>query len=132
MYLSSSRFFDDLAARIAGPMSARFFLQPAIAIALGIRDGLMDAKAGNPPFIYDVVFHPEDRPRDLRNAFKALLIPIVVATALDGIVQYMMFKHVRPGAAVLVGSFVMGVSYAYARGVIIRVATARRRMRVDK
>jgi hypothetical protein len=44
----------------------------------------------------------------------------------------MMFKHVRPGAAVLVGSFVMGVSYAYARGVIIRVATARRRMRVDK
>jgi hypothetical protein len=113
-------------------MSARFFLQPAIAIALGIRDGLMDAKAGNPPFIYDVVFHPEDRPRDLRNAFKALLIPIVVATALDGIVQYMMFKHVRPGAAVLVGSFVMGVSYAYARGVIIRVATARRRMRVDK
>lgn len=132
MYLFSSRFFTDLAARVAGPMSARFILQPVIAVALGIRDGLLDAKAGTPPFIYDLVVHPKDRPRDLRSAFRALLIPILIATVLDGIVQYMMFKQVWPGAAVLVGSFVMGLPYAIARGVTNRLATARRRGRAGR
>ncbi len=126
MYLFSNQFFDDLGARIAGPLSGRFLLQPLIAVLLGIRDGLMDARTGTPPFIYDLIMYPRDRPRDLKSALRRLLVPVVIATVLDGIVQYMMFKHVRPGAALLVGSFVMGVPYALARGIANRAATARR------
>jgi hypothetical protein len=131
MYLSSGRIIDAIAARIAGPMSARFILGPVIAVVLGTRDGIADARAGTPPFIYDLVVHPRGRARDLRGAFKSLLIPLLVATVLDGIVQYMLFEHVRPGAAVLVGSCVMGLPYALARGVSNRIASARRRARTN-
>jgi hypothetical protein len=111
-------------ARVVGPMSFRFILQPAIAIILGIRDGLMDARAGLPPFIYDLVFRPKNRKRQLRSASNRLLTPIIVATVLDAIAQYLLFKHVRPLYALLVGTFVMGLPYALARGLTNRIASS--------
>ena len=119
------RVVDGIVARLTGPMSFRFGLQPAVAIVLGIRDGLADARAGTPPFIYDLVFRPRDRGRNLKSALKALLTPIIVATILDCIAQYLIFKHVRPGVALVVGAFVMGLPYALARGVSNRIATFR-------
>jgi hypothetical protein len=123
MYLLSEDFFVDLAARLHGPMSMRFLLQPAVAIALGIRDGIKDAKAGTPPFIYDLIFTPKDRQRQLKSAFKTLLKPIIVAIVLDVVVQFLMFGFVWPGAAILVGVFLMGLPYALARGISNRIMT---------
>jgi len=125
MYLFSAEFINDLAARLTGPLHFRFILQPGIAIFLGIRDGLMDAKAGTPPFIYDLVFRPQDRRRRLKAAFHRLLTPIVVATVLDAIAQHLIFKHVRPLHALLVGTFVMGLPYSLARGITNRLAAGR-------
>ena len=41
-----TRFLDDLAGRIGGPLTFRLVLQPIVAAALGIRDGLLDARNG--------------------------------------------------------------------------------------
>jgi len=121
------RIVQGIVARVTGPMSFRFMLQPAVAILLGVRDGLADAKAGTPPFIYDLLFSPKDRSRDLKSALKSLLKPIVVATILDCIAQYLIFKHVRLIPALLVGTLVMGLPYALARGITNRIATVRGR-----
>lgn len=121
MYLFSSEFLDDLAARIAGPMSFRFFVQPLVAIMLGIRDGRLDAKAGTPPFIYNVLFRKEDYRSQLRNALHALLKPVIVGIVLDAIAQYLIFKHIRPLPALLVGTFIMGVPYSLSRGISNRI-----------
>jgi porin len=56
MYFSFSERLERLAARVTGPMSFRFILQPTAAVILGIKDGLMDAKAGTPPFVFDLPY----------------------------------------------------------------------------
>ena len=119
----STSVLDKIVARLTGAMSFRFILQPAIAVFLGIRDGLMDAKAGTPPFIADLIFNPKDRDRQLKSAFHRLLTPIIVATVLDAIAQHLIFGHINPLGALLVGTFVMGIPYALARGVSNRIAT---------
>lgn len=124
MYIFSSQFLEDIVARLTGPMSFRFFLQPTVAIVLGIRDGIKDAKLGTPPFVYDVVFRREDRKAALKGALKRLTTPIIVGTLLDAIAQYLIFKQIRPLPALMVGAFVMGVPYSLARGVSNRITSA--------
>src|SRR5437868_8007609 len=53
-YLFSSAFFEDIPKRLTGPGRFRFVLQPLMALVLGIRSGLADARAGRPPFLYGV------------------------------------------------------------------------------
>ncbi len=121
MYIFSSKFLDDLAARITGPMSFRFFVQPMVAIMLGIRDGKLDSKAGTPPFLYNVIFKKENYRSQLRNALHALLKPVIVGIVLDALAQYLIFKHIRPLPALLVGTFIMGVPYSLSRGISNRI-----------
>ena len=122
----STTVLDKIVARLTGEMSFRFMLQPAIAVFLGIRDGMMDAKASTPPYIADLIFSPKDRERQLKSAFHRLLTPIIVATVLDAIAQHLIFGHINPLGALLVGTFVMGIPYALARGVSNRIATGLR------
>ena len=56
-YLFSQAFFEDLPKRLTGPGRFRFVLQPVVAILLGIRDGLLDARAGRPPYLYNLLFY---------------------------------------------------------------------------
>ena len=56
LYLFTQDFFADLLARLSGPGRMRFVLQPTVAIILGARGGVKDARAGLPPFIRAVVF----------------------------------------------------------------------------
>src|SRR5215472_620108 len=112
------RVIDELVARILfGPFQFRFIVQPMMAMLLGVRDGLADAKAGSPPFIYGLLFRRGDLKPFLRGALRRVQIPILIATVLDAIVQYAMFQYVRPLTAVLVGTLLMGLPYCIARGI---------------
>ncbi len=121
---------ERVIARVTGPLSMRFMLQPLMAILLGIRDGRLDAKAGNPPFVMEVVFHPADRKKAVRSALKSLLVPIVVGSVLDAIAQYLIFQQVRPFWAVVVGTLMMGLPYCAARGLTNRIVTGMRKREV--
>lgn len=118
-----ANFLDEMLARLTGPMNFRFIVQPLVAIVLGMRDGRLDARAGTPPFIFDLIFKPKDRKRQLKSAFKSLLTPIIIGTILDAIAQYLLFKHVRPLPALFVGICVMGIPYSFARGITNRIVT---------
>jgi len=66
-----------------------------------------------------------------RNKSDKLQIPsgffaIAAALALNAIAQHPIFKHIRPLSAVFIGTLVMGVPYALARGVANRIASAHR------
>jgi len=123
---------DQIAARLTGPMNFRFILQPLVAIfILGLKDGRMDAKAGTPPFVFDLILRPENRKRDLKSAFHRLLVPVIIGAILDGIAQYLIFKHIRPAAAVLVGALVMGIPYSLSRGITNRIISARMKRKGD-
>jgi len=46
LYLLLGSFFEDISARLSGAGRFRFLLQPTVAILLGSRDGLKDARMG--------------------------------------------------------------------------------------
>jgi hypothetical protein len=114
---------EGIVARLTGAMSFRFMVQPLVAIILGIRDGIMDAKAGVPPIIVNLIFNAENRKAHLGSALKSLTKPVIVGTVLDMIAQYLIFQHVRVIPAFIVGAFVMAVPYALARGISNRIVT---------
>jgi hypothetical protein len=127
MYASFAQFLEHLVARLTGPMHFRLILQPLVAIALGIRDGLKDARASRPPFILDLIAPPEGRKRQLKRALQAISKPLIIAIILDAVAQYLMFGVIYAGAAVFVGVVIMAVPYSLARGLTNRIVSARTR-----
>ena len=111
--------------RLTGPMHVRFVIQPAMAIILGIRDGIRDAREGRTPIIWDLCTRHEGRARKLKEVLTRLMVPLIVAIVLDAVVQYMLFQRVRVLGAVVVGTVIMGLPYSIARGIANRIASTR-------
>jgi len=114
-YLFTERFLQDVLARLSGPGRLRFIFQPAVAIFLGVRGGIKDAQQGLPPFLWAIAFHTEHRRALLRSALLSIRDLVAIAILLDMISQFLIFHHVRPGAALLVGPVLITLPYALAR-----------------
>src|SRR5438309_1476519 len=122
-----SKIFEELVARIgSGPMQFRLIVQPAMALLLGMRDGIMDAKLGSPPFLWGLLFRREHLKPSLKSAVRRLIGPVVVATLADALVQYLMFGYIRPVTAMIVGILLVGLPYASARGLSNRFRSVRK------
>lgn len=121
LYLFTDHFFQDILARLSGPGRLRFILQPTVAIILGARGGLKDACAGLPPFLWSLVLHTERRRELLRSALTATRNLVAIAVLLDLISQFLIFREIRPGAALVVGPVLIGVPYAVSRALSNRI-----------
>ena len=125
-YLLSRRFWPDVVARFHGPGRMRFILQPTLAIILGARDGVKDRRAGNPPFLWGLVFRPTARRELLRSAFLSVCNIVAMAILLDVIAQFLIFRMVHPGAALLLGPVLIALPYASSRALTNRLSGRRR------
>jgi ribose/xylose/arabinose/galactoside ABC-type transport system permease subunit len=125
-YLFTKQFFQDMLARLTGPGRLRFILQPTMAIIIGARQGVKDAHANLPPFLWTLAFHASHRRHALRTAFTDIRDLIAIAILLDMISQALIFHDVHPGAAVLLGPVLIAVPYSVARELANRIARARR------
>lgn len=124
MGLPLHRIVDELVARVtSGPMQFRLIVQPMMAALLGIRDGRHDATAGIPPLIWALVSDAQSRKDRLKSVLYKLCGPILVASVVDGVVQFLMFGHVRPVTAIVVGTLLMGLPYSAARGISNRLCS---------
>ena len=120
-YLFTEGFFHDVLARLSGPGRLRFVIQPSVAIFLGLRSGMKDAHDGLPPFLWALAFHREHRSALLRSGLVTIRDLVAVAILLDVISQFLIFKNVRPGAALLVGPVLITFPYAVTRALANRV-----------
>lgn len=121
LYLFTDHFFQDILARLSGPGRLRFILQPTVAIILGARGGVKDACSGLPPFLWSLVLHTERRRELLRSALTATRNLVAIAVLLDLISQFLIFREIRPGAALVVGPVLIGVPYAVSRALSNRI-----------
>ena len=126
LYVLSRRFVDDMPARLHGPGRLRFILQPAVAIILGARDGLKDARAGNPAFLWALIFRRAARGGLLRSALASVRDLIAIAILLDVAAQLLIFRMVHPGAALILGPVLIGLPYASSRALTNRIASWRK------
>ena len=122
-YLFSVQFFQDMIARFSGPGRLRFIMQPAVALFLGMRDGKSDARMGRPPFLSALMFHAAHRPALLRSAFESIRELVLIAILLDIIAQFLIFRDIHPGAALLLGPMLISVPYALSRALANRIAS---------
>jgi hypothetical protein len=120
-----SSIAEGIIARIAGPMSLRFVFQPLVGLLLGARDGMRDAKAGEPPFILDLIVNREDRKVKLASLFKSLSKTIIIAIVLDMISQYLIFDQVRISGAIMIAVIILIVPYSLARAITNKIITKR-------
>ncbi len=121
LYLFTDQFFRDILARLSGPGRLRFIIQPTVAIVLGTRSGIRDASAGLPPFLWALAFHREHRQELLLNTLRSIRNLVAIAILLDLISQFLIFKEIHPGAALVVGPVLIGAPYALSRALANRI-----------
>jgi hypothetical protein len=122
VYLFSIQFLEELPQRFTGPGRLRFILQPVIAILLGMRGGLADARAGNPPYLYGLLFHAGRRRELMQSGVAAISTLLAMGIILDVVFQFVLYRAVHPGAALVVGPILICVPYSVSRALTNRLA----------
>jgi hypothetical protein len=122
LYVFSRRFVPDMLARLHGPGRLRFIFQPTVAIILGGRDGVKDARLRLPPFLSALIFPGQRRSELLRGALASVRDLVAVVILLDVVSQLLILRTVHPVAAVILGPLLIGMPYAFARAVANRFA----------
>ena len=120
LYLFSQSFFEDLPKRLTGPGRFRFVLQPIVAILLGMRDGLSDARAGRLPYLYNLLFYQRQRRELLWSSFDTTVNLMLMGILLDAIAQWLILGASYPGAALVVGPVLITIPYVLARALTNR------------
>jgi hypothetical protein len=117
------RLWHNLLERPDAPMRFRFVLQPLMAAAFAIRDGLRDARAGRAPFFATILWRPRERTARLREALNSTARIILLALFLDVIYQIIVLRTFYPNEAVIIALLLGFVPYAVVRGLATRAAT---------
>jgi hypothetical protein len=124
-YLFTRSFFEDIPKRSSGPGRFRFILQPFIATSLGIRNGIADARATRPPYLFAVLINRKLRPELLKSGFTAIVNILLMGILLDSISQWLILGTSYPGAALVVGPVLVAGPYSLSRAIANRFARLR-------
>jgi hypothetical protein len=122
VYLFSRQFLEELPRRFSGPGRLRFILQPMLAILLGVRGGLADAKTGARPYLLGLLFDTGRRRELLRSGSAAVSTLLAMGIILDVVFQLVLYREVHPGAALVIGPILICTPYALSRALTTRVA----------
>jgi hypothetical protein len=122
LHLFSRQFLEELPQRFTGPGRFRFILQPLIALLLGVRSGIADARAGNPSYLFALLFAPGRRRELLHSGVAAIRNLLAMGIILDVVFQWVLYRAVHPGAALMVGPILICVPYSFSRALTNRLA----------
>lgn len=114
-------FWQGIMDTARGRGQLRFILQPIVAIIVGARLGVADAKTGQAPFLLRLFVTGKRRMKLAKEALHDVLVPFAIAVALDGILQYFALGYVRPLAAVVVGATLVWLPFSLSRAVTNRI-----------
>ena len=120
-----ARFWTDLVGRLTGPLAFRFLLQPARAALFALRDGLNDARAGRPAYLWAIFSHPEDRRHLFREGWKSVGKVVILAIVLDLAYQLIVFRRIYPLEAIAVAVMLAVLPYCLLRGPFSRISRHR-------
>lgn len=116
-------FWEGIVRDLGGRGQLRLFFQPTMAILLGIRIGVADARKEASPFFRRLITSRRKRWRLIGQSFRYAWIPLTVALVLDGVLQYLAFGRIRVTAAVVVGTLLVWLPFTITRGLTNRIWT---------
>jgi len=115
------RFMSDMVARVSGPMKFRLMLQPAMAAFFAIRSGLADARAGRPPYLWNLVSGHASRGALIESGWKSVGRVFMLAVVLDVVYQLYVLRFVYPFETIAVAFILAIVPYVLLRGLVTRL-----------
>jgi hypothetical protein len=127
-----TRFWNDLAARVHGPLKLRFVLQPLMATIMAIRTGLQDARDGHPPYLWTILMDKSERRALLLKRLAADMRVLFLAILIDAIYQLLVLQQIYPLEMLTVGLVLAVLPYVLLRGPVNRMATIWRDKRSRK
>ena len=115
------RIWRNLTGRPSGALSFRFILQPSIAAAVAINEGLKDARLGRSPFFRAVLTEPLERVPRLREALNATARILLIGVCIDLAYQLIEFERFYPIESLFIAVALAFVPYCLIRGVVARI-----------
>ena len=120
-----SRVWSDFVARTTGPMWFRLIIQPAVAVAFGVRAGLANARR-DPSRSHPVrSLDPEFRRVMFRQALHDVGKVFIVGIGLDAAFQLIALRAFYPLEALFVGFLLVALPYQIVRSAIVWLAPKR-------
>jgi hypothetical protein len=117
-----ARLWQNLYARLTGPMNLRLIIQPAVATILAIRAGLRDAHQNRGPFLWAVLWNPAHRRELLQQGWKDVGKVFLIAAILDLVYQLIVHRGVHILELLITAVTLAIVPYVLIRGPISRIA----------
>jgi hypothetical protein len=123
----SSLVEEYLRQMMSGPGHLRFFVQPLVALLLGVRDGLRDHRLGRAPFLHSVVRDRGNRKALLRDGLRGILVPLLIAVSASYLFQWLIRFRIRLLPGLLYAVLFVAFPYICSRGFSNRAAGLWRR-----
>jgi hypothetical protein len=106
-----------------GPGTLRFFIQPAIAILLGILHGIRDRRQGRPPYLIGLVRAGGRRGRHLLEGLRAIVVPLCLAVLGAYIFEYVIRQRIYVFYGLLYAVLFVAIPYFVTRALANRFAS---------
>ena len=107
---------EHILGRMSGPMWLRIIIQPSVSFIIGLRAGIRDARAGQPPFGWAVLSGHTQRRALLKQGWKDIARVFIASIVLDLIYQISVLRWIYPLQAMFVATVIASVPYVLARG----------------
>ena len=125
----AQRFWSDLMSRPNGPFGFRFLMQPAMAVAAAVFDGLRDARAGHAPYLWSLWHEQGGRLARLAHAARSIARLLVLGATMEVAYQALEFGAFYPLEALVVVFALCCLPYLVLRGPVTRLANRWLRLR---
>jgi hypothetical protein len=116
------RIWQNLVDRPSRQMSFRFALQPVVASFFAIRHGLADARNGRSPYLWTILWNPQERVARLREGLNATARILLIALVIDAVYQVLELRTFYPAEAPIVALLLAFLPYVLVRGMTARAA----------
>jgi hypothetical protein len=115
------RFWADIVERIHGPMTFRFYLQPAMALLAAIPDGIGDARQGHKSFFWSALWDPNAPTGRLREGLTSTARVVLLGISMDVIYQLKVLDRFYPVEALMMAILLAIIPYFVFRWIVERV-----------
>jgi hypothetical protein len=109
---------------VGGRGTLRFFIQPTLAVVLGVIHGIRDHRRGRAPYLIGIVHARGHRFANLGHALREILVPLCVAVIFSDLFQYVNRSRISLGYGLLYAVLFVAIPYFITRALANRVAGA--------
>lgn len=116
------QFIAALVLRLTGTLHFRFIMQPVMALIFAVIDGIKDAKAGRPTYLWGLITDPGTRGQRLKEGWKSIGKVAILAVILDLVYQFIDKDSVNLLGSLIAAIILAILPYGLLRGPVNYIA----------